>query len=380
MIATERFVFVHMHKTGGQTINEIIGNYFIHHQVIGYHYPYSLLPEQFAKLPLVGFVRNPWDWYVSWYAFNRRPNIQNALFSIYSNGGKADFKTTVTNLINLGEDTLCSQQYRDALVSVLPENLQGNRAVGLSKDCIRDFNDKDTGYYSWLFDRMIGGAGKERVYIGSFENLQTDFLDILEKLEVPEISKVAHALSRSEYVNSSRHSHYSHYYDRELEELILHKEQSLIGQFDYEFERDKSADDVISLPNTYANNDTFKKLLNKADNFLLLKDNYDVNPLTNKLQKISESQWTQSGREQRYTAHNQTQSLLLIHDEDMRHRNPSHHDLYDLFEPELKSVLGLIANYYQNDGYIIRLLFTRLLPGDVIPPPHRRHLFPFTLP
>jgi len=102
MIITERFVFVHMHKTGGQTLNDIITRCIPKHQVIGYHYPSKEVPADSATLPLVGIVRNPWDWYVSWYAFKNGPTSRNPLFAIVSNNGEANLNTTISNLINLG--------------------------------------------------------------------------------------------------------------------------------------------------------------------------------------------------------------------------------------------------------------------------------------
>lgn len=65
MIVTESFVFIHMHKTGGQTLNEIVKRCVEDCRDIGYHYPRSEIPPEFANLPVVGLVRNPWDWYVS---------------------------------------------------------------------------------------------------------------------------------------------------------------------------------------------------------------------------------------------------------------------------------------------------------------------------
>ena len=86
MIITERFVFIHMHKTGGQTLNDVISDCIRDHQVLGYHFPRRMVPQEFSNLPVVGLVRNPWSWYVSWYFFNRRPNIRNSLFTIVSEG------------------------------------------------------------------------------------------------------------------------------------------------------------------------------------------------------------------------------------------------------------------------------------------------------
>ena len=368
MIVTEQFVFVHMHKTGGQTINNILSRCLKFHDVVGYHYPYSLLPEQFSQLPLVGFVRNPWDWYVSWYAFNRRPEARNALFAVCSDGGKADFKTSVTNLIQLGDDSATSQRYRDALVSVLPKTLRGNRGVGLTKDCISNFVDSDTAYYSWLFNRMYGAASSENIHIGKFENLQTDLVRILTTLNVPEVLNIERALARAQHANSSNHSHYSQYYDSELRELISRKDRRVIEPFGYEYEHEQRADDVVRMPSTYAIDGAFKKLLDKSKNYLLLSDNYDVRHLADKVSRFPDEQWSQSGREQQYMAHSQTQSLLLIHDDDMRHKNPTYHESYYSLEQELKPLMEFIASYYQNDGYFIRALFAKLLPGEIIIP------------
>ena len=77
MIVTDKFAFVHMHKTGGQSLLNIIGASIPDARQIGYHYPFHLLPEEYRDRPLVGMVRNPWDWYLSWYAFNTRPEVGN---------------------------------------------------------------------------------------------------------------------------------------------------------------------------------------------------------------------------------------------------------------------------------------------------------------
>ena len=129
MITTDKFVFIHMHKTGGQTINHIIEQCVPSVRHIGYHYPYHLLPPECSGLPIVGMVRNPWDWYISWYAFNISLNDVNPLFFIVSDAGQADFKNTLKNLINLGSDTPRNRNYRNALIEMLPESLDGNQGV-----------------------------------------------------------------------------------------------------------------------------------------------------------------------------------------------------------------------------------------------------------
>jgi hypothetical protein len=52
--------------------------------MVGYHFPCADIPAEASDLPVVGIVRNPWDWYVSWYAFNNGPRMRSPLFKIVS--------------------------------------------------------------------------------------------------------------------------------------------------------------------------------------------------------------------------------------------------------------------------------------------------------
>ncbi|MDH3634202.1 MAG: aspartyl/asparaginyl beta-hydroxylase domain-containing protein [Gammaproteobacteria bacterium] len=362
MIITDKFVLIHMHKTGGQSLGHILHDCVPSAKPIGYHYPYHMLPVEYADLPVVGMVRNPWDWYVSWYAFNTRPEINTPLFFIISDGFQADFKRTIKNLVNLCSDSPESQNYRNALIDILPETLEGNAGVGLTKDSIRNMSSPELGYYSWQFQRMHGDIENKALHIGRFENLQQEFLSIMRQLEVEEVAAMQAKFDTNPRMNASRHSHYSRYLDDELRELIAQKESQLIDKYGYKFERDEADEKRIEFPNIQISyrNDSFQKLSGKAHNFLLMKPDVDLEFIKRKLAKIPERAWHQSGREKTYEAHKQTQSLLLIHDDDFRHYNPTYHDLYSEFRRELKPIFDFIANYYDNNGYIVRALFARL--------------------
>ena len=362
MIVTDKFVFIHMHKTGGQSLSHIIHDCIPGAKPIGYHYPCSMLPDEYSQLPVVGMVRNPWDWYVSWYAFNTRPEINNPLFFIVSDGFQADFRRTIKNLVNLCSDSPESQNYRNALIDIMPETLEGNAGVGLTQDTIRDMASQELGYYSWQFQRMHGDIENEALHIGRFENLQPEFISIMKDLKVEEVDAMQAKFDSSPRMNASRHSHYSRYLDDELRELIAQKESLVIEKFDYEFEQDASDEKRIEFPSIQIGyrNDSFRKLSGKAHNFLLMKPDVDLEFIKRKLAKIPERAWHQSGREETYAAHKQTRALLLIHDEDFRHYNPTYHDLYTEFRKELKPIFDFIADYFNNDGYVVRALLARL--------------------
>src|SRR5690606_23226084 len=102
MIVTPSFVFLHLHKSGGTFVNTGLMRLIEGARHVGYHLPRSMIPPQFASLPVLGLVRDPWSYYVSWYSSQRARPRPNALFQAASHGGTLDFKATVRNMLNLG--------------------------------------------------------------------------------------------------------------------------------------------------------------------------------------------------------------------------------------------------------------------------------------
>ncbi len=92
MIATDHIVFLHLHKSGGTFVNEGLLRFVPEARIVGYHLPRHLIPRSLAHLPVVGLVRNPWSYYVSWYSFQKKMPQPNPLFRVLSNGGRFDFR------------------------------------------------------------------------------------------------------------------------------------------------------------------------------------------------------------------------------------------------------------------------------------------------
>jgi Tfp pilus assembly protein PilF/quercetin dioxygenase-like cupin family protein len=369
MIVTDQFVFIHVHKTGGQTLNDLIRQEYPDSREIGYHFPRADIPAEYVDLPVIGMVRNPWDWYVSWYAFNKRPGINNPLFHVVSEGDTAGLRRTVTNLVLLGADRPESLRHREALEELLPATLQGNRGVGLTKDDIRNLAEDGTGYCAWLFERMLGDPADEGTHIGRFENLQDDFIGILKTLDVEGADALRQGLEARERKNVSRHSHYSHYYDDELRDLVAARDASVIDRFGYMFESVKPAGAVYEFPvNAYAGpNDGFRKLLGRGHSFLKLNDDLDVTAIRRKLEQLPAGKWLESERERIFDVHRDTQALLMIHIEHYQHPGPEYRSIYDTFKDDLQPVIDYVDNYYRNNGFVIRLILAKLVPGGKIP-------------
>ena len=60
-----------------------------------------MIPTAYAHLPVLGFVRNPWSYYVSWYAFQAGRPRPNPLYRVLSNEGQLDFAATISNMLDL---------------------------------------------------------------------------------------------------------------------------------------------------------------------------------------------------------------------------------------------------------------------------------------
>lgn len=369
MIVTDSFVFIHLHKTGGQSLNDAITRCVPDHKVVGYHFPRSEVPSESRGLPIVGIVRNPWDWYVSWYAFNRRPQIRNPLFNVVSIGGSAGFKATVRNLVKLGSGHVDSEKQRNELIALLPDSLDGNRGVGLTKDSIRELSSGNDGYYSWQFARMLGREPDDQTLIGRFENLQDDFLAIMQQLDVGETAALRESLQQQERKNASRHSHYSHYYDDELRDLVAEKDASLIERFEYQFEELKPSGLSYEYPTeTYTSSpQNFRKLLGREQNFLQIGNNFDIGSIRERIEQIPAEQWLASERERLFAVHKDTHSLQLVHFEDHKYQKPEYRELFLELKDELDPVIEYIANYYRNNGFVVRMILAKLLAGGSIP-------------
>ena len=168
MIVTDRFVFLHLHKSGGTFVNECLVRFVPNARHVGYHLPRSMIPQEAVHLPVLGFVRNPWSYYVSWYAFQREQLKPNALYRILSDGGNLGFEDTIRNMLDLGAGSI----RLDLLAKALPANY-GNQGLNLPGFALLPVRNTRLGFYSYLYRYMYGGTGSP-MQIGKMETLRAE--------------------------------------------------------------------------------------------------------------------------------------------------------------------------------------------------------------
>ncbi len=243
MIVTKHFVYIHTSRTAGTFINKLILEHVPGARMLQYHGHLRDLPEEFSQLPVIGFVRNPWDWYVSMFFDYRRK--QQYVYQVISEGGTLGFEKTLSRFLNLGDGSDQSKRLLGQLVKAAPTIINARTPArrhlpGLRSEHFANFPENH-GYYSWLFQLMYESENAHRIHIGRFENLREEALRLFEHTGTPMTKGIMAYLKETEAMNSSpRPSSYIGGYPPELEQLVADKEKYLIDRFDYGFsEADK---------------------------------------------------------------------------------------------------------------------------------------------
>tara|TARA_R100000005_G_C4933993_1_gene161604 strand:+ start:220 stop:885 length:666 start_codon:yes stop_codon:yes gene_type:complete len=215
MIVTDELIFIHLFRTGGTTVNSTLEG-----KMIGYHRPRSLIPEQYLHLPVVGNVRNPFDWYVSVYhhCLNYCYPMKTPTFLNYIlNFKRYGFKESIRRLIDTSwMDSIDKEQ----CLHHFPSNYNWDATLldNLRKTECESYLNGDVGYLSWLFNYMYQ-------YNGSTEGVTYNKLEDLK--DHPKLN------STSNSVIKPRKTDYMYYYDDDLIELILNKDADYINKFNY---------------------------------------------------------------------------------------------------------------------------------------------------
>ena len=230
MIVTPRFVFLHLHKSGGTFINECLLRFVPDARLIQYHWPRRLLPAEWSGVRALGLVRNPWSYYVSWYTFQSAAAEPNTLFRVLSRSGRLDFDATIRNLLALGTDSAGL----DELVSALPAGYT-NRGLNLPGFALSPIRGTGLGFYSYLYGYMYEGhAGTLRV--GRMESLRVEFPAMLRAAGQTVSPEMEDYFREAAPRNASAHDDYRQYYNESLRDLVSRCDASVIERHGYRFD------------------------------------------------------------------------------------------------------------------------------------------------
>lgn len=228
MIATRRFVFLHLHKSGGTFVNRWLLRHFRDARQIGYHLPRRLVPPELAHLPVLGLVRNPWSYYVSWFTFQSGMARPNPLFQVLSDGGKLGFEETIGNMLELGNDN----RRLDRIVAALPSSY-GRSGLNLPGLELARIRNTGIGFYSFLYSHIYGQGPAS---LARMEHMREELPPLLRDLgENPGEAALAD-LNVAAPLNATAHGHYAEYYEPSLRDIVARRDSIVIERHGYEFE------------------------------------------------------------------------------------------------------------------------------------------------
>jgi hypothetical protein len=229
MIVTKRFVFLHLHKSGGSFVNECLLRFLPQARSIGYHLPRMLIPAAESHLPVLGFVRNPWSYYVSWYNFQAQRPAPNAMFRILSDNGRLKFDATVRNMLELGAGSL----HLDPIIGALP-GTYGRSGLNLPKFALAPIRNSGLGFYSFLYQYLYGEFDRQ-LTVERAEELRAKLLEYLQTVGHRVTQALSDFITDATARNTSAHAPYAHYYDDSLRDLVAQKDQLIIARHGYRF-------------------------------------------------------------------------------------------------------------------------------------------------
>ena len=240
MIVTPRFVFLHLHKSGGTFVNEALLRHEPGARQFGYHLPRRMVPGPWRHLPVLGLVRSPFTFYLSWYAFQRARERPNALYRAVSDDGAAGFATTIRRLLTLGDD----DALLDRVIVALPDRYL-THGLNLPGPALEAIRGSGLGFYSFLYRYPYGH--EDNVHIARLERLGAELPAVMARAGVPASAPLAACLHGAEPRNASRHATPRETFDRALAQLVTEREATIIRRFGYAPDRHAPAPRVPAL-------------------------------------------------------------------------------------------------------------------------------------
>ncbi|HSS98941.1 MAG TPA: sulfotransferase family 2 domain-containing protein [Terriglobales bacterium] len=217
---TSKVLFVHIQKTGGETVASILKKNVPDTRALGAKHEFARsgelrLGDAWNNYFKFAFVRNPWDRLVSWYSMITRARQITRLQAWLNSRKRRHLRQTVSN-------PMWRYVYENCATF-----------EGFIKTCTAEIESAEGARYSFAYnqlDYLVDEDGKLLIdFVGRFENFSEDLHACAKKAGL--------RLRQIPRANVSSHRHYSRYYTPELEEIVKERFARDIKSFGYNFER-----------------------------------------------------------------------------------------------------------------------------------------------
>lgn len=245
MILTANAVYLHVPKTGGNWINSILLHKTEKEIEHGIPKKKDLRPYIFC------FVRNPWDWYVSFFEYIKNGSeIENSKGSPFSELSilNKNFTANFDSYLNFFSGDTPQEEKKQLfnliriknLYKISLENgniLQNSKLLEeklnniYSHEIIKEWSNSNSSFIEIVFNRYI----RESTHIGKYENLRENFLEFT-RMSGDLDNIVQHDIEELPKINVTKNKKdYRTYYNDTQAELVFNSARFL-DQYGYKFE------------------------------------------------------------------------------------------------------------------------------------------------
>ena len=233
MIFHPDFVFAHLEKTGGTFIEKFLSRRIKdanHRPKVNRHdslYLYKDDIEGYENIIKVGYIRNPYDWYLSFWCFSNDGKHPYSQHLYESKESKKDINVWIEQLFKL--------------TKVIPRYIARPPTLDLSIPVKLDiglltFRYLTVYHHPDVFDD-IENHSKYLVLnrVLKFENLTKELENFFSENLCNLSEKQLSQLYEMPNMRKTDHDHYSKYYTKEIIDLIRRKDRIIVDTYNYTF-------------------------------------------------------------------------------------------------------------------------------------------------
>lgn len=264
MLIGDNFIYFELQKTASSQIRKVFSKTkSLNYSIYGIHNSYYEVPPSvlgdFKNKIKIGSVRNPWDWYVSLWAWGcKKQGIYKNLAQTPRNiEGLRFFMTSPMTYLNQRKEwkKLYSDPHNKENFQLWLNKLLVEKKYAVGDGYTNNPINETSGYltYHYLKLHTLDFNIKSRslnsiMEIEDFDN-EENFLDAVIKTEEFDNNiqtalvklgllekEVAVAMSLSQGKgNPSKHADYEYYYDEQTINLVNNKEKFIIDKYGYQY-------------------------------------------------------------------------------------------------------------------------------------------------
>jgi len=201
MIITPEFVCLHLQKCAGSFLREYMLQNIKNSVYTGEpHDKMSDIPKEHRYKPVVGTVRDTWEWYISWYAGTQR-NPHGHFWVLHKNGKQTTFQQFMKTIFSLNKK-----------VHNVDFGLINNLGIGVyTYRYIQSYCNNPRQIFNQI-DRLRNIPVPKKLHLCSVGNLENDLMSFFNEIGYSLTQDQITRLKNMDRVNKSNHDRSREYY------------------------------------------------------------------------------------------------------------------------------------------------------------------------